>query len=82
MVVIVIALFQATQLIKQGLEDENFKDLVDKRLEQYDVQQLREMTTCAALCVRKNPTDRPKMSEVIVLLLSVDFICPSNAQEL
>ncbi|XP_010695145.2 putative serine/threonine-protein kinase isoform X2 [Beta vulgaris subsp. vulgaris] len=58
----------ATQLIKQGLEDENFKDLVDKRLEQYDVQQLREMTTCAALCVRKNPTDRPKMSEIVQVL--------------
>lgn len=50
----------------RALEDGNFNELADARLEgNYSPQEMARMVTCAAASIRHSGRKRPKMSQVI-----------------
>ena len=52
------------------MENGTFEGLVDPRLEDnYDKQQMASMVACAAFSVRHSAKRRPRMSQVINILL-------------
>jgi len=49
----------------RALEDGNFNELADARLEgNYNPQEMARMVTCAAASIRHSGRKRPKMSQV------------------
>ena len=49
----------------RALEDGNFNELADARLEgNYNPQEIARMVTCAAASIRHSGRKRPKMSQV------------------
>ncbi|MED6109289.1 hypothetical protein PIB30_032055 [Stylosanthes scabra] len=55
----------ARPLLAQVLEDSDFKDLVDPRLQNnYGADEMTRMITCAAACVRHSARLRPRMSQI------------------
>lgn len=69
---------QARPLLSQALENGNFKELVDPRLEtNYNPDEMIHMTACAATCVRQSARLRPRMSQVSLrsLLICLSKLC-------
>ncbi|PKI75598.1 hypothetical protein CRG98_003999 [Punica granatum] len=63
----------ARLLLAQALEDENFEGVVDLKLENnYVASELFRMIEAAAACVRHSATKRPRMSQVVRALDSLD----------
>ncbi|XP_060191857.1 proline-rich receptor-like protein kinase PERK8 [Lycium barbarum] len=63
----------ARPLLAQALETENFDDIVDSRLEKnYVASEMFRMIEAAAACVRHSASKRPKMSQVVRALDSMD----------
>ncbi|XP_021723651.1 proline-rich receptor-like protein kinase PERK1 [Chenopodium quinoa] len=66
----------ARPLLTTAMEDENFNQLVDPRLQfSYKHSEMARMVTCAGTCVRKSARSRPLMSQVVRALegnLSLD----------
>ncbi|EEF46467.1 proline-rich receptor-like protein kinase PERK15 isoform X1 [Ricinus communis] len=55
--------------IKQALEDGSYKSLIDPNLlENYDVNEMGRMVSCAAACVYKPAKHRPQMSQIVEAL--------------
>lgn len=56
---------QARPLLNKGLEDGNFRELVDPFLEgKYNPQEMTRMAACAAGSIRHSARKRSKMSQV------------------
>ncbi|KAM6582259.1 hypothetical protein CsatB_009261 [Cannabis sativa] len=56
----------ARPLLNRALEDRNFDELVDHRLQKnYDENEMVRMVACAAACVRHSARRRPKMSQIV-----------------
>ncbi|KAL1195939.1 Proline-rich receptor-like protein kinase PERK4 [Cardamine amara subsp. amara] len=56
----------ARPLMAQALEDGNFNELADARLEgNYNPQEMARMVTCAAASIRHSGRKRPKMSQIV-----------------
>ncbi|CAN4079561.1 unnamed protein product [Withania somnifera] len=63
----------ARPLLAQALETENFEDIVDPRLENNFVAgEMFRMSEAAAACVRHSGSKRPRMSQVVRALDSMD----------
>ncbi|GAA0186824.1 hypothetical protein LIER_34112 [Lithospermum erythrorhizon] len=63
----------ARPLLAQALENENFDDVVDHRLENNFVKsEMFRLIEAAAACVRHSASKRPKMSQVVRALESVE----------
>ncbi|XP_044478979.1 proline-rich receptor-like protein kinase PERK8 [Mangifera indica] len=63
----------ARPLLAKALEHENFEELVDLRLEKnYVASEMFRMIEAAAACVRHSAGKRPKMSQVVRALDSLD----------
>lgn len=61
---------QARPLLSKALEDGNCEELVDPRLEnKYSPNEMMRMVASAAASVRHSARMRPKMSQVIMILL-------------
>lgn len=57
--------FQARPLLAQALENGNFDELADPRLQNdYNSNEMARMVACAAACVRHSARQRPRMSQV------------------
>ncbi|OAY52998.1 hypothetical protein MANES_04G128300v8 [Manihot esculenta] len=54
----------ALPLLKQALDTDDYKALVDPNLQEYDINKMTRMIYCAVACVYKPEKSRPKMSEV------------------
>nr|ADN34283.1 ATP binding protein [Cucumis melo subsp. melo] len=64
---------QARPLLAQAIEDENFDELVDPRLDNnYIDREMFRMIEAAAACVRHSAVKRPRMSQVVRALDSLD----------
>lgn len=63
-------------MLAQALETENFEDVVDPRLgNNFVASEMFRMIEAAAACVRHSGSKRPRMSQVIrVLLQAMQFI--------
>nr|KYP65188.1 putative serine/threonine-protein kinase At1g01540 family [Cajanus cajan] len=62
----------ARPLLAQALQDGDFNDLVDPRLQQNnEAQEMVRMITCAAACVRHSARLRPRMSQIVGALEGV-----------
>ncbi|CAA7022169.1 unnamed protein product [Microthlaspi erraticum] len=56
----------ARPIMARALEDGNFNELVDARLEgNYSPQEMARMVTCAAASIRHSGRKRPKMSQIV-----------------
>ncbi|KAK1396892.1 proline-rich receptor-like protein kinase PERK1 [Heracleum sosnowskyi] len=56
----------ARPLLNRALEEGNFDDLVDSRLQKdYNPSEMSRMVACAAACVRHSARRRPRMSQVV-----------------
>ncbi|KAL9251363.1 Proline-rich receptor-like protein [Drosera capensis] len=56
----------ARPLLTKSLEDGNFKELADPRLElNYDSMEMARMVACAAASIRHSARKRPKMSQIV-----------------
>lgn len=56
----------ARPLLTQSLDDGNFDDLVDPRLQKgFNQNEMSRMIACAAACVRHSAKRRPRMSQVV-----------------
>ncbi|WOG92620.1 hypothetical protein DCAR_0311893 [Daucus carota subsp. sativus] len=56
----------ARPLLNRALEEGNFDDLVDTRLQKdYNPSEMSRMVACAAACVRHSARRRPRMSQVV-----------------
>ncbi|GAB4847130.1 hypothetical protein Ancab_026139 [Ancistrocladus abbreviatus] len=56
----------ARPLLSQALQDGNFIELADPRLEQnYNPQEMARMVACAAASIRHSARRRPKMSQIV-----------------
>ncbi|KAL8129668.1 hypothetical protein V2J09_018823 [Rumex salicifolius] len=56
----------ARPLLARSLEDDNFDDLVDPRLQRsYNQNEMARMVACAAACVRHSARRRPRMSQIV-----------------
>ncbi|KAL9255531.1 Proline-rich receptor-like protein [Drosera capensis] len=56
----------ARPLLTKALEDGNFKELADPRLEQnYSSEEMAHMVACAAASIRHSARRRPKMSQIV-----------------
>ncbi|KAJ9167819.1 hypothetical protein P3X46_019412 [Hevea brasiliensis] len=56
----------ARPLLTRALEDGNFDNLVDPKLQNsYDHNEMARMVACAAACVRHSARRRPRMSQVV-----------------
>lgn len=63
----------ARPLLTQALEDEDFEALVDPKLQkQYIESEMFRMIEAAAACIRHSATKRPRMSQVVRALDSLD----------
>ncbi|KAJ8546280.1 hypothetical protein K7X08_018863 [Anisodus acutangulus] len=63
----------ARPLLAQALETENFEDIADPRLEKnFVASEMFRMCEAAAACVRHSGSKRPKMSQVVRALDSMD----------
>ncbi|XP_030466032.2 proline-rich receptor-like protein kinase PERK8 [Syzygium oleosum] len=63
----------ARPLLTQALDDEDFEPLVDSKLQkQYVQSEMFRMIEAAAACVRHSATKRPRMSQVVRALDSLD----------
>lgn len=63
----------ARPLLAQALETENFEDVVDPRLENnFVASEMFRMIEAAAACVRHSGSKRPRMSQVVRALDSMD----------
>lgn len=57
---------QARPLCLKAIEDGNYSELADPRLEnKYDQEEMARMVACASTSVRHSAKKRPKMSQVI-----------------
>ncbi|KAL3812629.1 hypothetical protein ACJIZ3_013897 [Penstemon smallii] len=66
-------LLQARPLLHQALETKDFGDLVDPRLEKnFVVEEMFRMIEAAAACVRHLASKRPKMSQIVRALDSLE----------
>ena len=55
---------QARPILLRALEDGNYEELVDPRLEKnYKPQEMVRLIACAAACIRHSARRRPKMSQ-------------------
>ncbi|KAL2346900.1 hypothetical protein Fmac_000900 [Flemingia macrophylla] len=62
----------ARPLLAQALQDGDFYNLVDPRLQQnYEAEEMVRMITCAAACVRHSARLRPRMSQIVGALEGV-----------
>ncbi|XP_058008031.1 proline-rich receptor-like protein kinase PERK3 [Hevea brasiliensis] len=43
-------------------------DFVDKRLKEYNKNEMNRMIACALACLRDNPQDRPEMRQIVEVL--------------
>lgn len=56
----------------RALEDGNYDELVDSRLENnYNPQEMARMVACAAATIRHSARRRPKMSQVHTALINI-----------
>ncbi|XP_030525054.2 putative proline-rich receptor-like protein kinase PERK6 [Rhodamnia argentea] len=56
----------ARPLIGRALEESNFNELADPRLEaDYDYHEMARMVACAGACIRHSARRRPKMSQIV-----------------
>ncbi|CAA2934347.1 proline-rich receptor kinase PERK1 [Olea europaea subsp. europaea] len=56
----------ARPLLLKSVEDGNYSELVDPRLQgNYDPQEMARMVACAAACIRHSARRRPKMSQIV-----------------
>ncbi|KAK7311797.1 hypothetical protein RJT34_10162 [Clitoria ternatea] len=63
---------QARPLLAQALQDGDFNDLVDPRLQKnYEADEMARMITCAAACVLHSARLRPRMSQIVGALEGV-----------
>ncbi|XP_056698856.1 proline-rich receptor-like protein kinase PERK15 isoform X2 [Spinacia oleracea] len=53
----------ARPLLTQALESGRFSDIVDPRLEDYNLFEMAQMIACAAACVRVSARQRPQMTQ-------------------
>jgi hypothetical protein len=61
---------QARPLLTRAVEEENYDELIDPRLESnYDAYDMARLVACAAAAVRQTARSRPRMSQVTRLLL-------------
>ncbi|KAK4269384.1 hypothetical protein QN277_022547 [Acacia crassicarpa] len=59
----------ARQLFSEALDSGHFEGIADERLENdYDVEEMFRMISCAANCVRHSATNRPPMTQVVKAL--------------
>ncbi|XP_039010282.1 proline-rich receptor-like protein kinase PERK4 [Hibiscus syriacus] len=59
----------ARPLLSRALEDGNFNELVDPRLEMnYNHNEMQRMIACAAASIRHSARKRPKMSQIVRIL--------------
>ncbi|KAI9089213.1 hypothetical protein K1719_029492 [Acacia pycnantha] len=59
----------ARPLLNRGLENGNFRELVDAFLEgRYDNQEVARMAACAAASIRHSPKKRPTMRQILLAL--------------
>ncbi|KAE8735870.1 Proline-rich receptor-like protein kinase PERK5 [Hibiscus syriacus] len=59
----------ARPLLSRALEDGNFNELVDPRLEmKYSHNEMQRMIACAAASIRHSARKRPKMSQIVRIL--------------
>ncbi|KAG8656366.1 proline-rich receptor-like protein kinase PERK1 isoform X1 [Manihot esculenta] len=54
--------------IGQALDNSEFTDLVDSRLQEYDLDEMLRMISCAAASVYKSSRFRPKMKQIVQVL--------------
>jgi len=63
---------QARPVLTRAVEEENYDELIDPRLESnYDAYDMARLVACAAAAVRKTARSRPRMSQVRLLLQNV-----------
>ncbi|ERM98577.1 hypothetical protein AMTR_s00109p00039350 [Amborella trichopoda] len=55
----------ARPLLLRALEEGNFDSLVDPRLHNFPINEMRRMVACAAACVRHSARRRPRMSQIV-----------------
>ncbi|KAL2520652.1 Proline-rich receptor-like protein kinase PERK5 [Forsythia ovata] len=56
----------ARPLLSKAVEDGNYGELVDPRLQgNYDPQEIARMVACAAACIRHSARRRPRMSQIV-----------------
>ncbi|XP_021609148.1 proline-rich receptor-like protein kinase PERK3 [Manihot esculenta] len=58
----------AKDRIGQALDNSEFTDLVDSRLQEYDEDEMLRMISCAAASVYKSSRFRPKMRQIVQVL--------------
>lgn len=57
-------------MLTRAIEEKNYDDLIDPRLEtNYDAYDMARLIACAAAAVRQTARSRPRMSQVRRLLL-------------
>lgn len=65
---------QARPLLAKAIEDGNYNQLADPRLEgKYNSQEMGRMVACAAASIRHSAKRRPKMSQVLSTLITIFF---------
>lgn len=63
-------ILQARPLLTRAIEDGNFDLIVDTRLQKnYNPNEMAQMVACAAACVRHSARRRPRMSQVLFILI-------------
>lgn len=61
---------QARPLLSQAIEDGDFRELADPKMENiYNPQEMARMVSCAAAAIRHSARKRPKMSQVFTYQL-------------
>ncbi|KAI9107791.1 hypothetical protein K1719_021127 [Acacia pycnantha] len=59
----------ARHLFSEALDNGHYEGIADERLENdYDVEEMLRMISCAANCVRHSATNRPRMTQVVQAL--------------
>ncbi|KAF2294334.1 hypothetical protein GH714_009384 [Hevea brasiliensis] len=53
--------------LERALSNVNY-DFVDKRLKEYNKNEMNRMIACALACLRDNPQDRPEMRQIVEVL--------------
>jgi hypothetical protein len=60
-----ISVQQARPLLTRAVEEENYDELIDPRLEtNYDAYDMERLIACAAAAVRQTARSRPRMTQV------------------
>ncbi|KAG9151699.1 hypothetical protein Leryth_001994 [Lithospermum erythrorhizon] len=57
--------------IKKLLREKRIEDIVDRNLQCYNPKEVETVLQVALLCAQSSPEDRPKMSEVVIMLQGV-----------